>query len=159
VDEATGGATEPVTNEVRKISDENLGPVDDAVGGVTDEVAGREAPSIGGGRTNGSLDDRVLGQQNSRRNATTNDGAGGGTGGFTQGRPIGTEIVPQQGPDRASAGSVVQQAGELAKEIAFPLALLLMVGAFLAIQSRWDKQDPKLAMAPVDVDEQYLSFR
>ena len=34
-------------------------------------------------------------------------------------------------------------------EAAFPLGLLALVGAFLLVQHRIDRRDPKLALAPV----------
>lgn len=59
-------------------------------------------------------------------------------------------------------GSVVQQIGrvaaEAAEQMAFPVMLLLMVGAFLLGQNRVDRRDPKLALAPVDLDADLLSF-
>lgn len=60
------------------------------------------------------------------------------------------------------ADSVVQQIGrvaaEAAEQMAFPVILLLMVGAFLVGQNRVDRRDPKLALAPVDLDADLLSF-
>ena len=38
------------------------------------------------------------------------------------------------------------------KKFAFPLLMTLVVGAFLLIQSRIDRRDPKLALAPLDHD-------
>lgn len=46
-----------------------------------------------------------------------------------------------------------------ASEFRFPLALGLLVLAFLAVQSRLDSRDPKLAIAPVSVDDDLLHFR
>jgi hypothetical protein len=34
--------------------------------------------------------------------------------------------------------------------VAFPVSLLILLGAFLLVQSRIDRGDPKLSMAPVD---------
>lgn len=47
---------------------------------------------------------------------------------------------------------------EAAKTLAFPLVLALVVVGFLAIQGRIGRKDPKLALAPVDTDEEYLAF-
>jgi len=38
------------------------------------------------------------------------------------------------------------------KGFAFPLALMLIVGAFLLVQDRLDRRDPRLALAPVGPD-------
>ena len=47
------------------------------------------------------------------------------------------------------AEQVVQAAGAAAPKTAFPLGLVLMVGGFLTMQNRIDRNDPKLALAPV----------
>jgi hypothetical protein len=46
-----------------------------------------------------------------------------------------------------------------AQQFGFPLALGGLVLAFLMVQSRLDARDPKLAAAPVTVDDDLLSFR
>ncbi len=65
-------------------------------------------------------------------------------------------------PIAASEPSLAEQIGraavEAAKKLAFPLALVAAVAAFLMIQGRLDRKDPKLAGAPVDADEEKLSF-
>ncbi|MDQ4005102.1 MAG: hypothetical protein M3135_02220 [Actinomycetota bacterium] len=42
--------------------------------------------------------------------------------------------------------------------LAFPLGLTLVLGAFLLLQSRVDRSDPKLALAPVEPDDDILTF-
>jgi hypothetical protein len=42
--------------------------------------------------------------------------------------------------------------GKVAEHSAFPVALLLVVAAFMALQNRIDRNDPKLALAPVFAD-------
>ncbi|MEA2517487.1 MAG: hypothetical protein QOG16_1325 [Actinomycetota bacterium] len=58
--------------------------------------------------------------------------------------------------------SVISEIGKIAAEAAqqavFPVLLVLMVLAFLTIQSRIDSRDPKLALAPVDSEQDLLSF-
>jgi hypothetical protein len=59
---------------------------------------------------------------------------------------------------RAVTGSAEQGSGALerigravvgaAEDFAFPVALALMVAAFLIVQDRLDRKDPKLALAP-----------
>ena len=57
---------------------------------------------------------------------------------------------------------VIAQIGRVAAEAiekaAFPIALMLMVGAFLMVQNRIDRKDPKLALAPVDPERDLLIF-
>jgi len=58
--------------------------------------------------------------------------------------------------------SLVTQIGRIATEAlqqaAFPLALIVLVIAFLMVQNRLDRKDPKLALAPVDSEHDLLSF-
>ena len=65
-----------------------------------------------------------------------------------------SEAAPEEG--------LVSQLGKIATEAleqaAFPLALTLMVIAFLMVQNRLDRKDPKLALAPVDSEQDLLSF-
>ncbi len=55
-------------------------------------------------------------------------------------------------------GRVGEVSVEVAKKLAFPLALLLLVAGFLLIHNRIDRKDPKLAHAPVSADNDSLSF-
>ncbi len=48
----------------------------------------------------------------------------------------------------------VEAVSENADKSVFPLSLLLLVGAFLVIQGRIDRNDPKLAQAPTQADTQ-----
>ena len=75
-----------------------------------------------------------------------------------------------EGRDYAATGvpatdigqSVVSQIGAVASQAldqaAFPIALIIMVLAFLMVQNRIDSRDPKLALAPVDSEHDLLSF-
>jgi len=96
--------------------------------------------------------------------STTSNGAGG-TGSFqgTSSVPINSQdarpsVRPANPSGRSSSlldriGRVVSAA---AKHVGFPLALALIVIAFLLIQNRLDQSDPKLALAPIKPD--VLSF-
>lgn len=55
----------------------------------------------------------------------------------------------------AAAG---RAAAAAAKAIAFPLALALLVAAFLMAQGRIGRKDPKLVLAPLDTSSDTLSF-
>ena len=50
-------------------------------------------------------------------------------------------------------------AKEAAEKLAFPLGLALMVGAFLMVQGRIDRKDAKLALAPIDSEQDLLRFQ
>ena len=62
---------------------------------------------------------------------------------------------PGSGSFFASAG---RMAAEAAKDLAFPLALALVVAGFLVAQGRVGRKDPKLVLAPVDTREESLTF-
>jgi hypothetical protein len=59
--------------------------------------------------------------------------------------------------------SVLQNLAEtltaVAKQLAFPTALILLVGGFLMMHGRVDRKDPKLALAPIDSAQEYISFK
>jgi len=57
-----------------------------------------------------------------------------------------------------SLAEVARAAQEAIKQFTFPIALTLMVVAFMLGQGRVDRKDPKLALAAVDTDEDMLSF-
>lgn len=157
VDKATGGVSKPVTDELRNITDETLGPVDDMIGDTLGTRSGRD-PRIGSGDTQGALsrdvprtrtDDTSANVRGTRFQRTSDD-RGANT----------VNEVSRPGATRTSTiESLGERATRIAQEVAFPLILLAMVAAFLIIQSRLDKKDPKLALAPLDIDEQYLIFR
>jgi hypothetical protein len=48
---------------------------------------------------------------------------------------------------------------DAAKRFAFPLAVAALVAAFLIVQGRIDRGDPKLATAPVDGRDDVVQFR
>jgi hypothetical protein len=52
--------------------------------------------------------------------------------------------------------SFVTGAVKLARTVAFPIALALLVIGFLLVQGWIDRKDPKLALAPVG--SEYLTF-
>lgn len=65
-------------------------------------------------------------------------------------------------PDEGFVDELIHQIGRVAAEAveqaAFPLILALLVGAFLLVQNRIDRRDPKLALAPIDSDHEQLTF-
>ena len=65
-------------------------------------------------------------------------------------------IVPQRESFLSNLGEAAREALEKA---AFPLGLALMVGAFLMVQGRIDRKDAKLALAPIDSEQDLLSFQ
>ena len=63
-------------------------------------------------------------------------------------------------PQRDSfMSNLAEAARDAATKLAFPLGLALMVGAFLMVQGRIDRKDAKLALAPIDSEQDLLSFQ
>ena len=54
--------------------------------------------------------------------------------------------------------NIIRSVTAAAKKMAFPLMLVAMVGGFLLVQGRFDRKDPKLALARVDSQDDFLSF-
>jgi hypothetical protein len=160
IDDATGGESKPVTDQVRKVGSETLAPVDDV---IEDTLGGADErdPAVNSGGTDGLLD-------GSGGNRTDDSGISGArVRGTRIGRSVETRrssnrgdvLIPSTQLDTSTGDSLADQATRIAQKIAFPLVLLILVAAFLLLQSRLDKKDPKLALAPVDADDQYLTFR
>ncbi len=59
---------------------------------------------------------------------------------------------------RPTLAEIARAAQEAIKQFTFPIALTLMVAAFMLAQGKLDRKDPKLALAAVDTDEDMLSF-
>lgn len=61
-------------------------------------------------------------------------------------------------PEPLDVGALIEAAAEAAKKFAFPIMLSILVACFMLIQDRVDRKDPKLALAAVDTDQDWLSF-
>jgi hypothetical protein len=102
------------------------------------------------------------GSGNGKIPSTTSNGAGV-TGSFqgTSSVPLNPQDArPSVRPTSPSGSSLLHRIGGVvsgtAKQVGFPLALALIVVSFLLIQNRLDRNDPKLALAPIKPD--VLSF-
>jgi hypothetical protein len=73
------------------------------------------------------------------------------------GAPLVLEPMPPAPTDALlpTAVRVIQSAAERGS---IPVALILIAAVFLAIQNRIDRRDPKLALAPVRDEPEYLEF-
>jgi hypothetical protein len=166
--------TDPVVDAVQDISD----PLEDAVDTVTNPVTGAvDAVSApGDGRGDGTVgfglgSDSRSGRPRARRASGVRE-PGDRTADRSEAdsvprtgpevttleaNPVGASTKP--GSDSSLLDDVATTITELAKRLAFPLALALVVLAFLAVQGQLDRKDPKLALAPVDSLQEYMSFR
>jgi type VI protein secretion system component VasF len=57
-----------------------------------------------------------------------------------------TDVAAAVQSAAATVGSIARR---VPPEAAFPLGLLALLGAFLLVQHRIDRRDPKLALAPI----------
>lgn len=71
---------------------------------------------------------------------------------------VGGVTLSSPAPRDSFFDSAGRAATAVAKALAFPLALALLVVGFLAIQGKIGRKDPKLVLAPVDASHETLTF-
>ena len=188
VTEGVGGAGEKIVDGTKKTVDnvtrdtgqvvnDTVGSVDDLGGGVTNpllnvkspldrdrdgKVSPKERKGAGGGNASGreaGLNAQLAAERREARlfdaklaslaNAEkkTRDSAASAQ----------AAIAPPQ--RETFITQLADAAKEAAEKLAFPLGLALMVGAFLMVQGRIDRKDAKLALAPIDSEQDLLSFQ
>jgi hypothetical protein len=176
----TTTATEPVTqvtDPVTQVTDPVTGPV----GGVVDEVKNTvhpivdEVPPLPDPPVN-VPEPPTPGESNSpgarTESADTSGDSGNGRSDPVSGSiveptvpvqalvrdPFVSALDPGPGSDvRIGPSPPTERAGVSLQDLvtagfAFPVALVLIVGAFLLVQDRLDRRDPRLALAPVGPD-------
>jgi uncharacterized membrane protein YtjA (UPF0391 family) len=157
VDQTMQTATD-TTNSVKDKADAAVKQATDVVDGILKPVVSptpTPTPTGGGGGGHRGGGGTVP----SGRPATTSVSGGVGsqnrdtsTGTSTQ-APASSRPVRERTTDGPSLfGRIGGAAAEAAKQVAFPLALALVVVAFLMVQNRLDRRDPKLASAPIAPD-------
>jgi hypothetical protein len=157
VTDTAGGAGDTVDGTVTPVKDK----ADEAVKQVTDTVNGilhpggtptpTPTPTGGGGGGSGGSG------ANGRRAAGSSSGVGAVNRETIPGASITTApptrpVAEKTAHGPSLAGRIGEAAAEAVKQVAFPLALALIVVAFLLLQNRLDRRDPKLASAPITPD-------
>ncbi len=150
--EQTTAAVEETAAAITDQANELVEPTtDEVLGSTVAQPSGPGAKEPGGDGTAsgpGGVKSRTVG------------GGGAGPSSFGRGPVIGPVAAPISLTPAASL-TIPRQgfferigslAIEAAKELAFPLALALIVLLFVAVQNRIDRKDPKLALAPVAPD-------
>jgi hypothetical protein len=143
-------------------------PVDGTVGAVVDDTLDRVHGLLGGdpidlpdpsddepGSGNSGTDPRPPGSPD-----PTGRGIAGGrsldgpglTGAFEPIISAASGIAPPEHGDRTTRNSFGDTLGGVARSLAIVLALFGLAVAFVAIQDHLDRNDPRLALAPVDSD-------
>ena len=173
VDQVIEPATEPV-NEVTE-------PVTGTVGGVVDKVKDTVDPiveEVPAQLPNPSIDvnQPTTADSGAAPGPRTGPGAPSGHSGNGRSDPgtgssverpipvqalVGGTFISGVAPSPSSdvrigpsppADRTVLSLEDVVKGFAFPMALVLIVGAFLIVQNRLDRRDPRLALAPVGPD-------
>lgn len=183
VDEVTdpdgpvGGVVDGVKDATGNVGDTATGVVD-KVGTVVDGVTGSlpPAPVLPGGQApgpggsdpgvlaGGDVDARVADAVEDAEALAGRIAATVPADGFAATVLAAAEAADLAAPPRrdASAPSLIeriaQSLSDVAQKIAFPLLLAAAVGAFVVMQNRMDRKDPKLALAALDADEDLLGF-
>ena len=161
VDKATGGAVSGTTDRVTKVVDDPLNRLENPLGfrdrdGKLSPKDRKELRESGGytRKQIAALEDALA-----RQNGQARVDALQAREGSHKTAPLAFDQItqPTAAPESAFSG-LAQAAGEAAKKLAFPLALTLMVLAYLVVQGRIDGRDEKLALAPIDADQDLLSF-
>ena len=159
--EKTSGEVKEVAGSTQETVNETADELGGNATGTVNKVAGQLVGSGGnGGRTTDSrtpggssaVGAEVLGLNYEDAFRGRQAGANGSLTSLTSG----TGSIGEAGESIVS--QIGRVAAELAQQVAFPLALVMLVGGFLMVQNRIDRKDPKLAVAPVDSERDLLSF-
>lgn len=167
VDDPTGGAIDDTVDDTQKKIDDTVDRGDDVLGDVIGkDPAGPVGPpdppkppdqkdGPGGGNVGVGIGSNA---QDSGPGSGNSAGERDGIDLFGAPSLAAAETGAQEAGASSSdeADGLVESAVEAARRFAFPLALTLLVAAFLAIQNRIDSRDPKFALAAAD--DEFLAF-
>ena len=151
----------PPVDDVKDKADDVVKQAKDAVGGVSDAVDGLLHPGGDGGGGDGGGGTPPGGGPGGK-GAPGSGGSQGPagspgsppfrdgplpTGNLSPNSPASSTWGPKEPPDLL--GRIGGIAAEAARHLGFPLALALVVVAFVMMQNYLDRKDPKLALAPI----------
>ena len=164
-----GSVTDPVTGAVRDVTGGLRGSLDDLTPGMLDElIEGAAAKGLSPAAAEGWIEGKkILGSSSSEGSAgvlsslssMVEDLAGDiASASSTSTSSSFYDAESASGPRESFFDSAGRAATNAAKALAFPLALALLVVAFLAVQGRIGRKDPKLVLAPVDPIHESLTF-
>jgi hypothetical protein len=156
-----GDTVDDTVDEGTDIVDETADGVVGSVDDVVDPDGASPGPSSdgGGGDSPGRAEDR--GARQGSTGAGSRGDADAGTADARRPREPARAAfrAPSAGdPERTVIQRLQRALTQGGEAFAFPLALLLLVGGFLLLQSKFDRSDPKLALAPVDTRDDVLPF-
>ena len=145
----------PIDDTLDPVIDEVIDHLDGFLGGDPVDLPDPIGGGGGGHGTGPPIDGQPPGP--------TSPGVKGTTGGPAPERagiagPVGASIsaasgiAPAERVDRTSGHTLGEALGSVARSLAIVLALFGLAVAFVAIQDRLDRTDPRLALAPVESD-------
>jgi hypothetical protein len=145
---------DPVVDTVGPVGDDLLDDVDDLLGG-----GGVDLPDpVGGGDDGGGDAIRPAGG-NRRDTASHGPGRRGAAGtrvlgghGFAEAPPTTISAASGFAPARPSFEGFGAALRGAARSLAIVFALFLLAIAFIAVQVRLDRKDPRLSLAPIESD-------
>jgi hypothetical protein len=158
----------PVTGPVKDVVNGVSNTIDEATGGTgagpplpgTDrpgrDTSGNDPRDRRDGRSSGRPDRVLAGNPNSGFSLVPPDGF---IGAVTLGSVEAPPVVELTTSGSSFGERAAQIAVEVAKRLAFPMLLLALVGMFLAFHGRVGRKDPKLALAAVDPEQNFLDFQ
>lgn len=159
VDTPVDHLVDPVVDTVDPVVDDVLGVVEDLLGGghvdLPDPIGGGDGGSHVGRVPRADDDPRDTSSPgDGRRGVAGRHHHGRGLSGFAGPPPIQTPsgAIADRPVDRTSGGDFGAALEGVARSLAIVLALFGLAVAFVAIQDRLDRSDPRLAIAPVDSD-------
>jgi hypothetical protein len=117
---------------------------DEDRGGTAAPVRGSK-PSGGGGST-------------SQPGRGPGPGVAATGGGVAAGEPV-ADSVSFTDPESGGSGGLGAGVAEATRRFAFPIGIAALVGAFLLVQGRVDRKEPKLAAAPIDSRDDLVIYR
>ena len=161
VDDSIGPVDTPGADTVAPVTDAVTGDVLDRVRDVLDGVGVDPPDPIGGGGGGGAHHPPGQGSEGPSNQGSRHGGAPNGRipGGLDLHGSTGSGQAPAdpapslvRDPDLASRGRFDAALGGVARSLAIVLALFGLAVGFVAIQARFDRNDPRLALAPVESD-------
>ena len=158
VDQTKQTATD-TANTVKEKGDAVVKQATDTVNGILNPI-GAPTPTptpTGGGGGGGGHRGGGSSVPNGGPATATSSGVGGLnrdaiTGAATLAPPSSKPVRQRTTHGPSLFGRIGEAAAQAAKQVAFPLALVIVVVAFLMVQNRLDRRDPKLAEAPIAPD-------
>jgi hypothetical protein len=153
-DQAVGDATatvEQVADDANDVITATVGQIEDAVDDTIKVVGGEEEPDPDGkdAGTRGTDPTGRSDRRDGRRASAPTVGIVAGVNAVLT--DVGDALLVRA--DDANPAGTIGQVIENVARATFPLALILMVAVFVAVQHRIDARDPKLALSPVGPDD------